>query len=94
MAEADTLLYLQNGLRQLGCLFLGNPQQVEGHALRGLGSDAGQLLQLAHQAGQRLCVVDHPPSLFTASFAKLLLGSILRISRYCASAGWGFPVFS
>ena len=62
-AEAEAGLEVAHGFGEGGSIFVGGAENVEGEALRGLGTDAGQLLQLFNEPGHWLGVACHdlPP---------------------------------
>ena len=58
-AEAQLVLDVENGLRQVLGVLAAGAQHVKGEALRGFLADAGQALEFVDQPRQRLGEIGH-----------------------------------
>ena len=58
-AEAQLVLHVEDGLREMLGVVAAGAQHVERDALRGLLADAGQALEFGDQARQRFGEIGH-----------------------------------
>ena len=58
-ADAELVLNIENGLRQIGSVFARGPKQVKGDTLSGFLADTWEAFTLLDEPGERLCKFCH-----------------------------------